>query len=268
MLEKDYLEAVSHFLREIDPDCAPNFSREALEANGMNRKPLDFFRKHCSHMSASELIALFRGLVLTEKHMRLLGGSVASNIWLLRILSERLEPADTYKEIAWALENRGDNPYTPLGSLGGDRLFNEFGREVLTHCKSNYLSCFAFKISMLEAEKRRMREIAEEQNKIAKQQERIQVQEARHKESVARATYLKSEIKKLNGMTCAERLSWLVKSNLPIPAIPIDYFQIDFVKANYDGQPPLDLIVTRLKGHKKHWSKLVSELEESKGEAL
>ena len=134
MTEKDYLEAVLHFLREVDPNQDPTFTREALEATGINRKNLSFFRKHCASMSASELIALFRGLVLTEKYLQLSGGSVSSNIWLLRILSECLKPADTYNEIAWALENRGGNTYTPLGSLRGDRLFSEIGGEILKHC--------------------------------------------------------------------------------------------------------------------------------------
>ena len=121
---------------------------------------------------------------------------------------------------------------------------------------------------MREAKKRQMREVAEDRNRAAKQKERIEIHRARMQASADRARYFRSEIAKLNMMTCEERLTWLVEVRIPIHVVPVDYFDIDYVVTNYSGEPALELISNCLKGHKKHWALLVSELEKSRGGAL
>ena len=79
--------------------------------------------------------------------------------------------------------------------------------------------------------------------------------------SADRARYFRSEIAKLNVMTCEERLTWLVDIRIPIHIIPIEYFNIEYVVRNYVGEPALKSIAARIKGHKKHWAILLSELE-------
>ena len=68
----------------------------------------------------SEMIWLFKGLVLCEKDFNWMGGSVASNISVYRRVVQHpdikhdMERLDELLD--WALKNRGQNPYTPLDS--------------------------------------------------------------------------------------------------------------------------------------------------------
>ena len=67
------------------------------------------------------LVYLFKGLVLCERDFQWIGGSVAANIGIFRVIKSHFEIKCDHKRlnelIDWAVKNRGNNPYTPFGSI-------------------------------------------------------------------------------------------------------------------------------------------------------
>ena len=67
------------------------------------------------------LIYLFKGLVLCERDFQWGGGSVATNIGVFRAIKSHVEIKSNQKRlnelIDWVVKNRGNNPYTPFGSI-------------------------------------------------------------------------------------------------------------------------------------------------------
>tara|TARA_Y100000996_G_scaffold369149_1_gene315972 strand:- start:1098 stop:1943 length:846 start_codon:yes stop_codon:yes gene_type:complete len=67
------------------------------------------------------LIYLFKGLVLCERDFQWIGGSAATNIRVFTLIQSHSEIKSNQKKlnelIDWAVKNRGNNPYTPFGSV-------------------------------------------------------------------------------------------------------------------------------------------------------
>jgi len=259
-MSSDYFEII----RQIGQDESVHLSRisrKYWEHSCVNRKPLQFFKEYCLKIQPEEVIFLFRGLVLAEKHLNLSGGSVASTVYVLQILNKILTPAETYEQIAWALQNRGDNPYTPLGSLRGEDDFRDYGSVVLSGCKKDFLFCFGLEGQARNRAKKMQLEIATEKEKSRKLTEKKNQQETRNIDSSDRARILRNEITKLELMGAKERLWWLVNSDLPIPAVPEILFDIAHMKENYSGVPPIELIENRIGKYQKHWMNLLRKLK-------
>ena len=68
----------------------------------------------------TNLVHLFKGLVLCERDFNWGGGSVASNIQVFQAIKDhsfiKASPEKFNEIIDWALKNRGTNGYTPFGS--------------------------------------------------------------------------------------------------------------------------------------------------------
>jgi len=79
----------------------------------INRLHWEEWREFAVTLKDEELINLFKGLVIIEKQLNWLGGSVAGAIWIYKIIQER--NLDTNKIIAdFGLKN-SDNPWIPYG---------------------------------------------------------------------------------------------------------------------------------------------------------
>jgi len=76
-------------------------------------------------LQTDDLVALTKGLTLTEKHHRWIGGSVAAAIWTFRELRRR-EPTLADELADWILP-RTSNPWVPFGSQNhGARSVEEY----------------------------------------------------------------------------------------------------------------------------------------------
>jgi hypothetical protein len=68
---------------------------------------------------------LIRGLVIVERELKWIGGSVSGAIWVFHVYEKRFSPA--HIEVAnWVLKNRGQNPYLPFGDQSHARNYEEY----------------------------------------------------------------------------------------------------------------------------------------------
>jgi hypothetical protein len=65
-------------------------------------------------LSSTEIISLFKGVVIVEKDLQWTGGSVSAGIWIYRVIKNRKLDED-YSIANWALKIT-DNEYIPFGS--------------------------------------------------------------------------------------------------------------------------------------------------------
>ena len=117
---KEFLDRLIEIGREGPAELSDKNEKIYFEHSGINRKHWSFYEKHCESITTEEVINLFRGLVIAEREYQLSGGSVAANIWVLRILQERITKFETRSLLEWAMKNRGTNLYTPTGSPTAD----------------------------------------------------------------------------------------------------------------------------------------------------
>ena len=113
---KEFLDRLIEIGREELAELNDKNEKIYFEHSGINRKHWSFYEKYCESIATEEVINLFRGLVIAEREYELSGGSVAANIWVLRILQERITKFETRSLLEWAMKNRGTNRYTPTGS--------------------------------------------------------------------------------------------------------------------------------------------------------
>lgn len=255
--------AVLNRLIEIGRDEASRVFDPAedivFESSGINRAAPDYYENVCEHLSKDQILHLFKGLVIAEKEYGISGGSVAGNIWVLRIISKRLPPFETYELIKWTLEHRGSNTYTPFGSMYADAVFAQQGIEILSKCKQDYLgSILLAKEMYLERRRSEKKKAEDEANQLRAQEKLERAKPQIH--DTQRSEWIKSEIQKLSTMHPIERLDWLVKTEMPFPAIPQEHFNAAEISSAYQGYPDLASIEAKLGNHKKHWKKLLSAL--------
>lgn len=200
-------------------------------------------------MGTPDVLALFRGLVLTEKRLRWSGGSVAGAIWVFRELDHRDSSLGS-AAADWALEN-SDNPWVPFGS---DNLGARSSAEYRDRKAARQLQIQASLAAIAESERR----AAEWRSRVREQRMRA----AELRRSPDRAAFLKE------------------LSALPIPAqlkrlscdqeFPVEWYPVRLVGAattqillELDQNVRLALL-DKLKGrHRGPWSTFKRRLRES-----
>ena len=80
----------------------------------INRQHGDTWRSLMSGKSDTELIAIYKALILLEGELNWIGGSVAAAIWIYKIIQQRNLDVD-YELANFGLQNC-TNPYIPFGS--------------------------------------------------------------------------------------------------------------------------------------------------------
>jgi len=82
----------------------------------------------CESLSINDHIALFKALVLAEKHAQIGGAdSGSSGVWVYRKLDKRLTYSESLKIALWTIQN-SNNSYLPFGNIP-DRIFFEDNTE-------------------------------------------------------------------------------------------------------------------------------------------
>lgn len=234
--------------------------RDIIERDGINRKSPHFWIEHCHGLSNNEAIDLFRGLVLAENDLKLSGGSVSGTIWILRYLDGVNSPETIYELINWALNSNPFNPYCPLG---GRRLLSchlsdgkNLSKQGISYLQSLEMAC------VISENKRRA---LSEDKHIKEKRARDEVLEKMREDHFSKSAQLREEFKAemslLSGLTEIERLDRLVKSHMPVIAFPKELFDLERIRENYSGNPPIEKIRARLQSYKGHWAKLLMILE-------
>jgi hypothetical protein len=91
----------------------------------INRLGWELWKQNSSLLSNSELIDLFKELVLIELELKWIGGSVAGAIWVYRIIQERRLDVDF--QIADFGFRNCENPWIPFGfSYYGNRTIEDY----------------------------------------------------------------------------------------------------------------------------------------------
>ena len=91
----------------------------------INRSGFDEWRKIAEPLKQEDCEHLIRGLVITERELKWIGGSVAGAIWVFKVYERRFPPY--HIEVAnWVLENRGHNSYLPFGCSSSARNYDEY----------------------------------------------------------------------------------------------------------------------------------------------
>jgi len=80
----------------------------------INRQRGDTWQKVLLKKSNIELVSIYKSLILIERELKWIGGSVAGAIWVYKIIQERNLDLD-YKLADFGLRN-SKNPYIPFGS--------------------------------------------------------------------------------------------------------------------------------------------------------
>lgn len=241
---------------------ASHLHKEEWEACGINRQTPSFWHTHLKQMTIEEAKCLYRGLIIIERELELSGGSVAGNIWVLRWLDDRMPPTEMYELLEWTMHNRSDNSYTPFGSsVIGDAFFHKHGLEILAKCNKNFVECLFAKHSNLVDG---AREKQEAKNKLISEEkacERARSSDAHELRSVQRRAYLTSEISKLKTMHIHGRLEWINKTDIPLIAVPKEYFTYELLHKVENKNINLQTALIKFRKYKGYWSKLARDIE-------
>lgn len=92
----------------------PHLLRTFSNRDYINRQHGNTWLQLLEPHSDSELISVFKALVLIEKELKWIGGSVAGAIWVYKIIENRGLDKD-YKLADYGLRH-SENPYIPFGS--------------------------------------------------------------------------------------------------------------------------------------------------------
>jgi hypothetical protein len=243
---------VSEFIKigkcELHINTIINLSEE-IQQSGINRRSPEFWRRTCERLSKADAIGLFKGLVISEREFELSGGSVSANIWVFRNLQNHCTSEESASLTDWALQNRGKNHYTPLGTPIYEDNLEDYNER---------LRIKAPKKTLADEEEKRSREGAN-----VRKIERLQAAEDHLKAANERRDARLELLTRLRAMSSAEKLQWLVSSEVSLNALPPEIFDIESISTNYSGSPEIGALEKRLGSYKGHWKKLLQALENS-----
>ena len=150
---------------------------ELSKIDFVNRQSIETWDSTLTELSDTDVVNLFKGIVLAEKTLNWIGGSVAGGVWIYRNIQKRKLDND-YQIANWALMTT-DNSYIPFGSLN--------------HSKKNVVDYHLMKqeFSHRKAIEQILREKRLLVNKISGLENKIQRQENNISELKARLEFAK-----------------------------------------------------------------------------
>lgn len=227
-----------------------NYSNNQFEVSGINRQTPQFWYAYCRSINKQEIISLFKGLVIVERELNLIGGSVAANIWVLSFLqgagpSQKIycDHAEIRSLIDWAFSNRGRNEYTPLGKMAFGKTYDEY----LESRKRRAIE---------KAQAAHLREANEKIRKLEKQKEKEEHQR-RAAEIFETRKHIIDIIQPMNQI---QRLEWLASTELPVRLAPVEFFNIEDLCNSYNGTPSFSDLRKKLHSFNGHWKYLLDAI--------
>jgi hypothetical protein len=217
--------------------------------NFINRLHWVAWRQHSTTLDDTDLVNLFKGLVIIERELKWTGGSVAGAIWVYRVIQERR--LDNDNEIAdFGLRNC-DNPWVPFGSsYYGNRTAKDYFsfREEKAKIKVVKADRYDKVLRRVEGRKEKRVEAIAELRKLSKEQ---------------RGEILKNLLEKYSTSTTKQRLE-IIADDLKYPP---EYYPLEWINLTTEEiqKLPIELIKklydklsTKTKGQ---WKRFAHELE-------
>ena len=208
--------------RVLDKPTTELMSYFKLNEN-LNCQDRETWRKTVEDISDSDLILIFKGLVILESHLNWLGGSVAGAIWIYAIIQNRgLDKA--YNLADFGLRNC-ENPWIPFGS-------SYYGKRTITDYFS-YKSEKAFESSI-------------KFNRYSKVLKRVEGRKKKRVDSIAELRKLNKEQRgdirtelfaKYCNATINEKLEIIANDNI----FPPEYYPVEWIKISDDEVQKLSL---------------------------
>lgn len=197
---------------------------------------------------------IIRVLIVAQRDLNWLGGSVAAPIWLFRAYIDRSD-GDAERLARWAVANRGRNEYIPFGSAWGSSL--EEWRKWKVDGPRRI------------AEKRR-EEQAHREAKVLRLQERQRAHEQRRRAAKSRGKAIAAVLERLERMSPLERLGVVASDrSLPLGALPPALIRsLLGAAAELDADTRAALLGRIDRRRSNGWAQLRSRVEEVNGSAI
>ena len=114
------MKSTIEILIEIGNSEIINNDQKAIlsKADEINRQSPNYWNSETLILNDNEIMSLFKGIVISEKELSWIGGSVAGGIWIYKEIIRRGLEKD-YLIANWALSIT-NNDYLPFGSTNYD----------------------------------------------------------------------------------------------------------------------------------------------------
>ena len=218
----------------------------------VNRQHGDTWRNMVGQLNNENLIAVYKALVILEREIGWVGGSVAGAIWVYQIISQR-HLDNKYLLAEYGLQNC-DNPWVPFGNA-------YYGRRTLTNYKA-YVT-----------EKANIRNLKAEQHKKLlnrengrKEKRSSAIAELRKLTKEQRREIRAEMLDRYETSTILERLELMAAED----RYPPEYYPAEWIKLNPEEfrSIPISLVVrlydklsTKTKGEWRRFGKELLKLE-------
>jgi len=116
----------------------------------------------------------------------------------------------------WALKNRGQNSYTPVGHTTYAQSLAEYKDEQRELCARRARRSLELEAEKIQAEERKKRKKVEHKERL--------------KEGLSRAKRVKQALQVLNALSPSERLQTLSNNEFPLEAVSMDMIDIEALK--------------------------------------
>ncbi len=220
------------------------------ERDIINRLSRNSWKEKISEYTNDEIINIFKGLVLIEKELNWIGGSVAGAIWVYKEIQERNLDIN-YRIADFGLRN-SDNPYVPFGhAYYGKRTIQDYFKYIDKVSKENYIKSKQYKkfLKRVTGRKERRKKAIAELRKISP--------ETRKK--------IREELKiKYSSATIIEKLQIIANDT----KYPPEYYPIEWILISDEeiSKLPIDLkkkLYDKLSTKtKSHWKRFAQKLKE------
>jgi len=187
-------------------------------------------------LSEEEVVFFFKALIHYEKKERVPGISVSPITWVFINIKDRM-PERSDELLDWALKNRGQNEYTPVGHITAARSLEEYKIEQQEKCAGRARRHLQLEAEKAEVKKRRR------QKKDA-HQERIQ-------DGTSRAKGITTTLEELAALSPPERLRALSINEFPLEALPMEL--IDKEKLEELSSEELRKLFSRIDQRRGKW---------------
>ena len=237
----------------------PNRLIDEIEQSNVTHMPIDFWIDALAGQPVPVMKNIFRGLIILEKNLNGIGGSVASNIWVLKAIDRYIPDNELIDLISWALENKSQNPYTPFGTHSGDEEYLDFLKVYRVENRPGLLRRYSSHRNDIYARNERMLDQREKLAKQAKEERRLkrQLDAAARRDKYREVNFIRRElINDLSNKKLHERLAWLANTELPLASLPADLFEPDQASVDLlDAYDKLKLL-RKVAKHKGKWLKI------------
>ena len=203
------IEAISGLLALGRFEAAKSIPDELFtslrDLDHLNRLHWSQWNAVTQNLVTADVVSLFRGMVIAEKHFGWLGGSVAGAIWIFQEISRR-DTATADSVCGWALDHTR-NGYVPFGG-------SSYGARTLAEYRELSAS------RMLERQKRDS-EVADEERK-SKEHHAIRSQQRRRAAELRKTPLRKSFIEALAPLPIRQQLQQLsCDQQFPVEWYPV-----------------------------------------------